>query len=657
MNARLPLGATVTVDEESELIDLANRSLHPGQDSNVNREGGGQNPMLGDAESPFTPSFYKVIGFDLSSSKVILKSKVGADVTRTVSIANVINADDHIKDIALSVVAKHRETNIPKAKLDEPIAFENIDPDAKIEAQRRTEIMSRHCSKTNPISKAQSMKELGLGPTIFHRVKRIHLTNPDWTAQLPGQSGRRPGEKRIDPDVDQIIQAVFITHRTGYGANDAGVMDEIGLRCSEANKNAPSRSTVWRRWQEISARERLQSSDGSAAANAKFGAFPTPRVEKQYPGRIHEIDHTPLDCHAIDSKTGEPLGRPYLTLVRDVDTEGIYGFALLYGAPKRASISAAIHMALCPKSSLLERLGMSSLHWPLYGKPEQYRVDHGSDLQALSFRLACDGEDIDHCSRLRPQSGGGIERQLGILNRGLSQTLDGGTASAPKKGAGYRPGEKAVYTLERLTAIIVAWICKWNNRKGRDGLSPNERFERKYGVHDGVIIAPPTVSDPDRFVIDILETKSVKVARNGVVTRDLVYEFGPFKSMVGQEIMIKIDPNNLHRIWGLNGNYWHPLNIVNIHDSAKTLSEQKLILKARRADRSANRKRLDAQAELNRQKDMGKTERRIILRAQEDVAQNNRMGHFGSTSDSVPSESPPSPKSLPVVIMEMDEEL
>jgi hypothetical protein len=300
---------------------------------------------------------------------------------------------------------------------------------------------------------------------------------------------------------------------------------------------------------------------------------------------------------------------------------------------------------------------MSSLHWPLYGKPEQYRVDHGSDLQALSFRLACDGEDIDHCSRLRPQSGGGIERQLGILNRGLSQTLDGGTASAPKKGAGYRPGEKAVYTLERLTAIIVAWICKWNNRKGRDGLSPNERFERKYGVHDGVIIAPPTVSDPDRFVIDILETKSVKVARNGVVTRDLVYEFGPFKSMVGQEIMIKIDPNNLHRIWGLNGNYWHPLNIINIHDSAKTLSEQKLILKARRADRSANRKRLDAQAELNRQKDMGKTERRIILRAQEDVAQNNRMGHFGSTSDSAPSESPPSPKSLPVVIMEMDEEL
>lgn len=657
MNASLPLETIVTVDEESEAADLANSVISAGQAANQNGVEGASNPTNGNQNTPFTPSFYRVIGFDLSSNKVTLKSEVVADVIRTVCITNVIRIDEHIQDIALTAVAKHREISRVKAKLDEPIAVDDVDLDAEIEAKRRTEILSRHCRKDNPISKPQALQELGLGPTVFHRIKSIHLTNSDWHAQLPGQSGRQAGENRIDPYVDEIIQAVFVTHRKGYGANDAEVMDEIELRCRDANKSSPSRTTVWRRWQQISAREQLRSSDGAAAANAKYGAFPTPKVEDDYPGRIHEIDHTPLDCHAIDSKTGEALGRPHLTLVRDVDIEGIYGFALLYGAPKRASISAAIRMALCPKSSLLARLGMSHLHWPLYGKPEQYRVDHGSDLQALSFKLACNDQDILHVPRLRPQSGGGIERQLGILNRGLAQTLDGGTASAPKKGPGYRPGEKGIYTLERLTAIIVAWICKWNNRKGRDGLSPNERFERKYGVHNGVILAPSAVSDPDRFVIDILEGKSVTVARNGVVTRDLVYEFGPFRNMVGEKIMIKIDPNNLHRIWGLNGNYWHPLSIVNIQDSAKTLSEQKLILKARRADRSANRKRLDAQAELNHQKDMGKTERRVILRAQEDVAQNNRMGHFGSAPNAAPSEPSTSRKSLPVVIMEMDEDL
>jgi hypothetical protein len=314
-------------------------------------------------------------------------------------------------------------------------------------------------------------------------------------------------------------------------------------------------------------------------------------------------------------------------------------------------------MALCPKTSLLAQFDMSHLHWPLHGKPEQYRADHGSDLQALSFKLACDEEGILHGSRLRPQSGGGIERQLGILNRRLAQTLDGGTASAPKKGPGYCPDKKGIYTLKRLTAIIIAWICKWNNRKGRDGLSPNQRFERKFGLHNGVIVAPPTVSDPDRFVIDILEGKPVTVARNGVVTRELVYEFGPFKKMVGQVIMIKIDPNNLHRIWGLNGNYWHPLNIVNVQDSAKTLSEQKIILKARRADRSADGKRFDAQAEMNRQKDIGRKEHRAILRAQEDVAQLERQGHFGSASEPAQPEITAPREALPVVIMEMDEDL
>ncbi|MNP55296.1 hypothetical protein D3C76_1499270 [compost metagenome] len=121
--------------------------------------------------------------------------------------------------------------------------------------------------------------------------------------------------------------------------------------------------------------------------------------------------------------------------------------------------------------------------------------------------------------------------------------------------------------------------------------------------------------------------------------------------------MIKIDPNNLHRIWGLNGNYWHPLNIVNQQDSAKTLSEQKLILKARRADQSADQKRFDAQAELNRQKDMGKKERRAILRAQEDVAQHERQGHFKSASEPSQPETSTPRNALPVVIMELDEDL
>lgn len=657
MNAPLQLGAIVTVDEESEAADSANRSLSAGQAPKQDGVQGEANPTNGEREAPFTPSIYKITGFDLSNDLVTLQSEFDVDVIRTASRNNVVRMDEHIQDIALTAVVKHRETSPAKARMDEPIVVDDIDADAKREAKRRTEILSRHCRKENPISKAQALKELELGPTIFHRIKRIHLTNPDWHAQLPGHSGRRAGEKRIDPDVDEIIKEVFITHRTGYGANDAEVMDEIELRCRDANKTAPSRTTVWRRWQEISAREQLQSSDGTAAANAKYGAFPTPKVEEFYPGRIHEIDHTPLDCHAIDSKTGEPLGRPHLTLVRDVDTAGIHGFALLYGAPKRASISAAIHMALCPKTSLLAKYGMSYLHWPLHGKPEQYRVDHGSDLQALSFRLACEAEGIRHVPRLRPQSGGGIERQLGILNRRLAQTLDGGTASSPKKGPGYRPDKKAVHTLESLTAIIIAWICKWNNKKGRDGLSPNERFERKYGIHNGVIVPPPNVSDPDRFVIDILESKTITVARNGIVTSNLVYELGPFYRCVGEVILIKIDPNNMHRIWGLNGNYWHPLNIVNAQDTAKTLSEQKIILRARRADPSADGKCLDAQAELNRQKDIGKKEHRAILRAREDVAQLERQGHLGSASTPAQPEVTAPREALPVVIMEMDEDL
>ncbi|MNN09071.1 hypothetical protein D3C81_1219430 [compost metagenome] len=351
------------------------------------------------------------------------------------------------------------------------------------------------------------------------------------------------------------------------------------------------------------------------------------------------------------------LGRAQLTLVRDRDTEGLMGFALLYGAPKRASISAAIYMALRPKTDLLAKHGMSHLHWPLYGKPGQYVVDHGSDLMAESFRLACEVEEIVHIPRLRPQTGGGIERALGVLNRRLSQTLDGGTASATKKGPGYAPDKKAVYTLEALTAIIIAWMCKFNNRKGRDGLSPNQRFERKYGLHNGVVVLPPMVSNPERFVIDILQGHEVTVARNGVVTRDLVYEFGPFKNMVGEKIYIKVDPNNLHRIWGRLGDEWHALWLVNEQTQPLTLAEQKLILKSRFADEDSDRKRLDAQEQLNRVKQEGKVQARAIRRAQEDVAQIDRMGHFGNSQKPPEPETGANPTTLPIIILELDEDI
>ena len=670
MNARVHIGDLVTVDEASEAVDAKVMSL-PGDFVPSEEEDPVQGIGIPSIDDPMTaqetsnpipsPSIYEVVSYDLPSNTFRLKSRIGMETFRTVSHKNVIKIDSHLDKAATAALAEHYEHSPASLGDYEPVPITQVASEAELEAQRRTEIMSRHYAKIDPITKSQAMAELKVSSTIFHKIKRIFRLNPDWQAQVAGRDGRRPGEKRIDPDVDAIITAVFKTHRVGYGANDVEALDEIQLQCKKINKRPPSRTTVWRRWHELSERERLKATDGPEAAQAKFGHFPTPTVEEFYPGRIHDIDHTPMDCHAIDSVTGAALGRAYLTLVRDRDTEGIMGFALLFNAPKRASISAAIHMALCPKAALLAKFGLSHLHWPLYGKPRQYVVDHGSDLMAESFKVACDQEDIKHIPRMRPESGGGVERGLGIFNRSFVQTLDGATASAPKKGPGYKPHKKAVYTLERLTELIIVWICKFNNRKSRrDQLSPNQRFERKYGLHDGVIISPPTVSDPSRFVIDILEGHEITVARNGVVTRGLIYKFGPFAKMVGEKIFIKVDPNNLHRIWGRHEDRWHPLWLVNKHTQPLTLAEQKMILKSRRLNPDADDKRLDAQEQLNRVKAEGKKQARAIQRAQEDVAQNERMAHFGPTQEPSEPNASGNTKStmpMPIIIAELDEDI
>ncbi|MFY1031211.1 Mu transposase C-terminal domain-containing protein [Pseudomonas asiatica] len=667
MSNQIRIGDLVTVDEVSEALDAKSRNVAANTkktaDDRTDESTTHSSATMAGAECEVDesliqkPSIYEVISYDLKSNTCRIKSRIGIEVVRTVSVSNVIKADSFFQQAATEALASRREHGFGTLSEDDPIPVTEARSAAEVEAKRRTEIIAKHCAKVDPLPKSLALEELGVGETIFYKIKRIYNANPDWRAQLAGRDGRRPGEKRIDPEVDEIIFKAFETHRKGYGANDAEAIDEIELQCKKRNKRPPSRTTVWRRWHELSAREHLKATDGPEAAQAVFGHYPTPTVEEFYPGRIHDIDHTPLDCHGIDSVTGMALGRAYLTLVRDRDTKGLMGFALLYGAPKRASISAAIYMALRPKTDLLAKHGMSHLHWPLYGKPDQYVVDHGSDLMAESFRIACSTEEITHIPRLRPPSGGGIERALGVLNRRLAQTLEGGTASATKKGPGYQPDKKAVYTLEALTAIIIAWICKFNNRKGSDGLSPNQRFERKYGLHDGVVVLPSMVSSPERFVINILQGHKVTVARNGVVTRGLVYEFGPFTKMVGEELYIKVDPNNLHRIWGRLGGEWHALWLVNKQTQPLTLAEQKLILRSRFADEEPDLKRLDAQEQLNRVKLEGKKQARAIRKAQEDVAQIDRMGHFGNSQEPPNPEVSVTPPTLPIIILELDEDI
>lgn len=87
---------------------------------------------------------------------------------------------------------------------------------------------------------------------------------------------------------------------------------------------------------------------GPHAANNEYGGRGAGIVTTRPLERV-EVDHTLCDVHLIDAETGEPIGRPWLTLVVDHYSGAVLGFHLSLNPPSASSVIAALRHAILPK--------------------------------------------------------------------------------------------------------------------------------------------------------------------------------------------------------------------------------------------------------------------------------------------------------------------
>ena len=279
--------------------------------------------------------------------------------------------------------------------------------------------------------------------------------------------------------------------------------------------------------------------------------------------QIVHADNSPLDCHAVDPETGEWLGRPNLTIIVDDHTRSFLGFSLSYRYPSRNTLADAMLMAVTPKVDLLVEFGLSgSYFWIQYGAGELYRVDGGGDLNAKTVLAALAKHGIEPDNRMRPQSGGEVERGFGKINPLFMQRLKGAIASNRKIARGEDPQSTATYSVTDLFILIITQICIWHETPG-DGFTPNQLWIKSFGIQDGVIKAPRTVKYPLQFRIDAMHECYVRVRREGILTLGLLYKVGPYRNKVGARVRVKLDHNNLRRAWVEFEDKWHVIELKN----------------------------------------------------------------------------------------------
>lgn len=500
------------------------------------------------------PGSFIVEGWDVEKLEYILRTIDGISRVIHASPAEIAKPDfniaERMREGLLGNTEKRgvsQDGNIPV----NPYTHEQI-----LEAKRRFEVM-------DPYMKGPQTKEirvvakvlLKVGDTAFNKYKRAYIENPTIEGQMPGLPGRTKGESRIDPRIDQWILDCAGKHYRGPGANDESIIDIVQTKCADEHLTAPSRITIRRRLKAWGERNRVSASMGKTAANDRLNTFPSEYVV-DHPLQLVEPDTTYLDMYVVDSKSKMVLGRPKLLMLKDKFTKSIMSAVIYFGHPNRAVLAAAIYQAIQPKEALLERLGLSSLTWLAYGKIEVLMTDKGSDLNALTVKAGLYLHGIDHINRMRPQSGGMIERGLGIFNRYFIQTLEGAVPSARKPVRGEKPEKDACYTLEQTEKLAITEICRRNGKRGKDGLTPDDRWRGYFGPHDGVLKSPSIVEDPLGLMIECLHEHHVTVSTEGIRVLGLTYDPGPFKNQVGEKVRLKIDYMDNRDAWVMHEREW-----------------------------------------------------------------------------------------------------
>ncbi|KND57439.1 TniA putative transposase [Candidatus Burkholderia verschuerenii] len=240
---------------------------------------------------------------------------------------------------------------------------------------------------------------LGISLTLVYRLLARYEADPRLTSLLPERRGRREGQLVLADEVEEIVGVVidelFLT-RQKQRVSD--VVVEVRKRCRTLGFPPPSRKAIDLRLRMRPAADVHCKRHGRKAARDRF-APATGSLDAPWPLSLVQIDHTLVDVIVVDSRTREPIQRPWLTLAIDVHSRCVAGFHLSLDPPSATSVALCIAHAALPKDKWMRARGIED-DWPVSGIPERlHSTMPKSSVPSLSGRAATSTTSISITGR------------------------------------------------------------------------------------------------------------------------------------------------------------------------------------------------------------------------------------------------------------------
>jgi len=212
-------------------------------------------------------------------------------------------------------------------------------------------------------------------------------------------------------------------------------------------------------------------------------------LSAEYPLDVVELDHTPMNLYVIDDHALLPLGRPWLTAIKDRYSGVLLGFYVSFQRTGLSSIFGAIKHSLSSHHLAYQLWSDLENPWPAFGRGMFYASDRGADFICQRYRNAIKslGSHWDYCERRTPWLKGSIERFFLTLEQTFFEAMPGRTFASLEKRGDYNSVKDAVIRFSTLIYLLHKWAADFHNiqENKRNQAIPLELWQA------GIESAPP----------------------------------------------------------------------------------------------------------------------------------------------------------------------
>jgi putative transposase len=305
---------------------------------------------------------------------------------------------------------------------------------------------------------------------------------------------------RLDPAVQMLLDEVITTYyerpqRSSMYASYTMLLQ----RCQEQGHLAPSYPTFTAAIRQRPRTEQVRKRQGERASYQQQPFYweltvQTPRHGDR-PFEVAHIDHTELDIMLVCSRTGQVLGRPWLTLLVDAFSRRVLAFTLIYDPPSYRSCMLVLRDCVRRHQRL----------------PQSVVVDGGVEFGSIYFETLLARYGVTKKTRPggQPRFGSVIERLFDTAHTTFIHTLLGNTQAlrdGRQMTAAVDPRTLAQWTLERLLTRFEEWATEVYDTTSHPALgqSPREAFTQ--GLVQSGFRTHRRIADDETFRIGTLPT-------------------------------------------------------------------------------------------------------------------------------------------------------